>query len=63
MTGATADTLTVQGDNGQTYTIYYGDASVSSSDGIYSGVYVNISVDGSQTWGDGTLYATGVTGY
>ena len=58
----TPDTITIQGDDGQTYNVYYGDASNSTSNGIYDGVYVDINVDGSQTWGDGTLVATTVTG-
>ena len=61
--GTTVDTLTVQGDDGSTYTVYYGDANTSSQDGLYDGVYVSISLDSSQAAGDGTLYATGVTGY
>ena len=61
--GTTVDTLIVQGDDGNTYTIYYGDANTTSQDGIYDGVYVSISLDSSEAAGDGTLYATNVTGY
>ena len=61
--GSTVDSITIAGDDGNTYTVYYGDASVTSADGIYDGVYVNVSLDASQTTEDGSLYATGVTGY
>lgn len=61
--GTTVDTLTVQGDDGKTYTIYYGDADTASQDGLYSGVYVEVSLDSGQAASDGTLYATWVQGY
>ena len=61
--GTTVDTLLIQGDDGNMYTVYYGDANTSSQDGLYDGVYVSVSLDSSQAAGDGTLYATGVTGY
>lgn len=61
--GSTVDTVTVAGDDGNTYTIYTGDANVDTVDGIYDGVYVSVSVDNSQTSADGTMYATGVKGY
>jgi len=61
--GSTVDTLTIQGDDGNIYHVYYGDANTSSQDGLYDGVYVSVSLDSSQAAGDGTLYATGVTGY
>ena len=60
---ATVDTLTIQGDDGGTYVVYYGDADASSTDGLYSGVYVSVNLDASQASSDGTLYATNVTGY
>ena len=63
ITGATADTLTIAGDNGVTYTVYYGGAgSVYSEDGLYEGVYVEVNVDTSQSSSD-WLYASGVQGY
>ncbi len=62
VTSAGVDTLTVTGSDGKNYTVYYGDANVTSSDGLYNGVYVNISLDPSQAPGDGTLYATNVSG-
>ena len=60
---ASVDTLTIRGDDGSVYTVYYGDASTSSEDGLYPGVYVSASLDSTQAAGDGTLYATSVTGY
>ena len=57
------DSFTIQADDGSTRTIYYGDAAVSSNDGLYEGVYVELGLDPSQTGGDGTLYALNVTGY
>ena len=57
------DTMTIITDDGSEYTIYYGDASVSSTDGIYDGVYVDITLNASEAASDGTLYATSVTGY
>lgn len=62
ITGSTVDTVTLAGDDGHTYTIYTGEADVSTVDGIYDGVYVSVNVDNSQTATDGTLYATNVTG-
>ena len=61
--GTTPDSITVQGDDGQTYNVYYGDANMNSADGIYDGVYVSINLDSTQAASDGTLYATDVTGY
>ncbi|MDO5344406.1 MAG: SH3 domain-containing protein [Lachnospiraceae bacterium] len=61
--GSTVDTVTLAGDDGHTYTIYTGEANVSTVDGIYDGVYVSVNVDNGQTASDGTLYATGVTGH
>ena len=61
--GSSVDTVTIAGDDGNTYTVYTGDASVTSVDGIYDGVYVSISLDSTQAADDGTLYATSVTGY
>ena len=63
ITGSTVDTITIAGDDGHTYTIYTGDASVNTVDGIYDGVYVSVGVDNAQTAQDGTLYATSVQGY
>ena len=63
MIGTTPDSITLQGDDGNTYSVYYGDANMNSADGIYDGVYVSINLDAAQASGDGTLYATDVTGY
>ncbi len=60
--GASVDTLTIAGSDGNTYYVYYGDAAVTSSDGLYEGVNVNVSLDASQASSDGTLYATSVSG-
>ena len=57
------DYITVSGDDGTNYTIYYGDADTSTVDGLYEGVSVSVTVDRSQTAADGTLYATNVTGH
>ena len=63
ITGAGVDTITIAGDDGNTYTVYYGDASVNTESGIYDGVYVSIALNSAQASADGTLYATSVTGY
>ncbi len=60
--GTTPDSLTIQGDDGNTYSVYYGDANINSTDGIYDGVYVNVGLDSTQAASDGTLYATDVQG-
>ncbi len=62
VTYAGVDTLTIQGNDGNTYYVYYGDASVSTSEGLDEGVSVVISADTTQTASDGTLYAVGVSG-
>lgn len=63
ITSTTSDSITISGDDGNNYTIYTGDAATSSVDGIYDGVYVAVMLDSSKAKADGTLYATGVTGY
>lgn len=63
ITSTTSDSITISGDDGNNYTIYTGDAATSSVDGIYDGVYVAVTLDSSKAKADGTLYATGVTGY
>ncbi len=62
VTYAGVDTMTIQGNDGNSYTVYYGDASVSTNGGLDTGVSVVISADTTQTASDGTLYAVGVTG-
>ena len=62
VTGATMDTLTIQGDDGNTYTIDYSDASLSTSNGISAGVYITATIDYSGTAPNGNLYATSVSG-
>lgn len=61
--GASASTITVSGDDGNTYTINTTDAAVSTDDGIYEGLYVSVNVDYANTTPSGELYATSVTGY
>ncbi len=61
ITSAGVGVIVVAGDDGKTYTINTGDASVSAADGIYSGLYVSVGID--STLSDGTLHATSVTGY
>jgi probable enterotoxin D len=60
---ASATTITVQGDDGNTYTLNTSDASINTNDGIYDGLYIAASVDYNNTDASGTLYATNVTGY
>lgn len=59
----TPSTITIQGDDGNTYTINYSDASVSTNAGLQEGLYVSATVDYSGTAPNGDLYATNVTGY
>ncbi len=61
VTEAGADTLTIAGDNGQTYMVYYGEASVDGA-GVSDGSYVEIALDNTQVT-SGVLYAVAVTGY
>lgn len=60
---ATPSTVTVQGDDGNTYTINYSDASVSTVEGMQSGLYITANVDYSGTSPSGELYATNITGH
>ncbi len=62
VTSSSANSVTVAGDDGKTYTIYTGDADITTADGLYSGLHISASVDNSQTASDGTKYATSVTG-
>ncbi len=57
------DTLTLQADDGSVYTVDYSGANVSTSDGLYDGLYVSASVDYDSATGTGGVYATDVTGY
>ncbi len=61
ITSAGVNVIVVAGDDGNTYTVNTGDASVSAADGIYSGLYVSVGYDSSSS--DGSLHATSVTGY
>lgn len=62
VTSSSSTALTLQGDDGNTYTIYTGDADIYSASGISSGQRVTVSIDNSQTSSDGTRYATSVSG-
>ena len=59
VTSATGDTITISGDDGNTYTVNTSGADISTSEGLYSGLYVNV---GYSTNGDGSLNASSVTG-
>lgn len=59
----TPNTVTVQGDDGKTYTLNYTDASVDTHEGMVSGLYISATVDYSGTSPSGELYATSITGY
>ena len=61
ITNAGVGMIEVAGDDGNTYTINTGDASISAADGIYTGQYVSVGID--TTSPDGSLHATSVTGY
>lgn len=52
-------TMTILGDDGNTYTVNTGSADISTSEGIYSGLYVNV---GYSVNADGSLSASDVTG-
>lgn len=62
ITSSSMTTITVQGDDGNTYVINTSDAAISTADGIYNGLYVSATVDYSNTTPSGELYATSVTG-
>ncbi len=57
------NTITIQGDDGNIYSINYTDASVSTSSGLQSGLYISAMIDYSNTLANGDLYATSVSGY
>ncbi len=57
------NTITIQGDDGNVYSINYTDADVSTSSGLQSGLYVSAMIDYSNTLANGDLYATSVSGY
>ena len=61
--GVNSNTITIQGDDGQTYDINYTDASVNTSSGFSSGLYITATVDYSGTSPTGELYATSITGH
>ncbi len=56
-------TVTITGDDGNTYTIYTEEATLSTSDGaLYNGMYISASINDSYTAEDGTRYATNISG-
>lgn len=59
ITSASGDSITITGDDGNSYTIYTGAAEISASSGLNSGVYVNV---GYSVNADGSLSASAVTG-
>lgn len=59
---STPSTITIQGDDGEVYTVYTAEASISASDGLYTGLHVNASVHNPSTAEDGTLYALDISG-
>lgn len=60
--GTTMNSITIQGDDGNTYTINTSDANVSTDDGLYDGLYISANIDYSNSSSSG-LYATSVTGH
>ncbi len=63
VTSVGSNTFTLQADDGSVYTLDYSGANVSTSDGLYDGLYVSASVDWDSATGSGGVYATDVTGY
>ena len=59
VTGTSSDGITIQGDDGNVYNVDTGSAEISASDGIYSGLYVNVGYTVNE---DGSLTASAVTG-
>ncbi len=60
--GTTMNSITIQGDDGNTYTINTSDANISTDDGLYDGLYISANIDYSNSTSSG-LYATSVTGH
>lgn len=59
VTGSTADTITLLGDDGNTYIVYTGEADITTTSGLYSGLYVNVAYSQNA---DGSLSASYVSG-
>lgn len=57
------NTIVIQGDDGNTYSINYTDAAVSTTSGLQNGLYISAMIDYSGTLPNGDLYATSVNGY
>lgn len=62
VTGTSMDSITIQGDDGKTYTIDTSDANISTTDGLYEGLYVSANIDYSAS-SSGSLYATDISGH
>ncbi len=56
------NTIVIQGDDGNTYSINYTDASVSTTSGLQEGLHISAMIDYSGTLSNGDLYATSVSG-
>ncbi len=63
VTSSSANTIVIAGDDGNTYSINTSDASISTTDGLYDGLYISANIDYSNTLPNGDLYATSVSGY
>lgn len=63
VTASDNGTVTIQGDDGYSYTFNTGNATVDSPNNLAAGVYVGVTVDSSQQTGDGAMAATSVTEY
>ncbi len=59
VTSSTADTITLTGDDGNIYTIYTGEADITTTSGLYSGLYVSVGYTQNS---DGSLSASYVSG-
>ena len=59
ITSASGDSITITGDDGNSYTIYTGAADISTSSGLNAGTYVSV---GYNVNADGTISASAVTG-
>ncbi len=57
------NTIVIQGDDGNTYSINYTDAAVSTNSGLQNGLYISAMINYSNTLPNGDLYATSVNGY
>lgn len=63
VTSASANAIVIAGDDGNTYSINTSDAAISTTDGLYDGLYISANIDYNNTLPNGDLYATSVSGY